>query len=186
MELYERSRDLESNVMELNQKTSWKEFEKIITKYGFKLGFEEEYYGEWFGERIKDKIVLYYHEEKGLLLFAESYMNGSSVNQLKVFGELKLLNPEMTKNQQYALYHCSSSNVNEKSISFEIDSKTKMFNILNILTEQFEFCESFSKVPIDFNILTSEEGLKRKLDFKELTRKRLSISDEKIKKILGV
>lgn len=186
MELHEKSFESRENLVVLDQKTTWKEFEKLIMKYGFELGFEEEYYGEWFGERIKDKIVLYYHEKKGLLLFAESYMNRNLVNQIKLFGELNFSNNELTQVQQYILYHCSFFKLNKNSISFEIDKKGEFFETLNGLSKHFEFCKFFSYVPIDFNVLISEERLKKNLNFAEITKKRLATSNEKIKKILGI
>lgn len=186
MELHEKSFESRENLVVLDQKTTWKEFEKLIMKYGFELGFEEEYYGEWFGERIKDKIVLYYHEKKGLLLFAESYMNRNLVNQVKLFGELSFFSNELTKAQKYVLYHCSYSKINENSISFEISTKKNFFDTLNGLSKCFEFCKTFNYFPNNFHLLTSEEGLKKKLDFDEITQKRLAISNEKIKKILGI
>lgn len=186
MESYEKSFDLRDRLFVLNQKTTWKEFEKLITKYGFKLGFEEVFYGKWFNEKTKDKIVLYYHEEKGLLLFAESYMNRNLVNQIKLFGELNFSDNELTQVQQYILYHCSFFKVNKNSISFKIDKKGEFFETLNGLTKHFEFCKKISNIPNEFYILTSEEGLNKKLDFDEITKKRLAASNEEIKKILGI
>lgn len=63
----------------------WNEFEKIVTSNGFKIGYEEKFpYEDHY-----EKAVIFYRED-GLLIWATSFWNMTSVNGGKIYGEIKL------------------------------------------------------------------------------------------------
>lgn len=70
---------------------TWQDFIEITRAYGFKCGFCQNFIGTgWSDEKgIEEEEIIFFHEEKGLILHAES-LDGKYVNSAKVYGEIKI------------------------------------------------------------------------------------------------
>lgn len=64
----------------------WSEFKHLLIKKGFKVGIEY-LFEDYNDNKIKEEAIIYYHIEKGLILFAESYR--SKVNSGNLYGEVQ-------------------------------------------------------------------------------------------------
>lgn len=85
---------------------TWINFIEIAKAYGFKSGYCQKFTGTgWSDKDVEEEEIIFFHEEKGLILHAESF-DGKSVNSAKVYGEVKI-GDKLEKNQCEALDGCS-------------------------------------------------------------------------------
>jgi hypothetical protein len=91
------------NAMEYNQKKkehlkkindtyygiTWNDFKELLKEKGFQKGlsYQKEY--KHFEPYTKEEFVIYYHKEKGLIVWAESYNNMTTINSGKLYGEIE-------------------------------------------------------------------------------------------------
>lgn len=171
-------------VDDICKETTWKEFIKKIEKEGFVEDYNYSYKNVRFDQVIEDEIVIYYHEEKGLVLFAESYLNKNKINQIQVYGEIKVIESELTKEQMYALYHCEDREILKSTIMFNTDKKVGLLRDLDIIAEAFEFCTKWTK-PFLPKFIGSEELMNKNLDFENLVLERIK-ETKKVSNIIGI
>lgn len=128
---------------------SWIDFIEIAKAYGFKSGYCKKFIGTgWSDKGIEEEEIIFFHEDKGLILHAESY-NGKSVNSAHVYGEVKI-GDKLEENQWEALYGCSHGGNGNGTMSFDVDVREGFRFHLDALSEAFEFSKSWSKVPYYF------------------------------------
>ena len=86
---------------------TWIDFIEIAKAYGFKSGYCQKFTGTaWSCEGVEEEEIIFFHEEKGLILHAESY-SGKSVNSAHVYGEVKI-GDKLEEKQWYSLSYCSN------------------------------------------------------------------------------
>lgn len=171
-------------IKDTNFKISWKECTKIILENGFEVGYKEDYAVKGLDGTV-DEIILYYHKEKGLILFAESYRNKNFVDKLKLYGELNTATVDFTTEQKYATYYCSTTTENESTTSFYFNTKECLFEKLNKLVDNFEFCEKWTYFPPSLYFFISDETMK-KLDFQKIRTERIMASKKEVREIMGL
>ena len=125
---------------------TWIDFIEIAKAYGFKSGYCQKFTGTgWSDKGVEEEEIIFFHEEKGLILHAESF-DGKSVNSAKVYGEVKI-GDKLEKNQWEALNGCSHGGNGNGTMSFDVDVREGFRFHLDALSEAFEFSKSWSKVP---------------------------------------
>lgn len=159
--------------------TTWIEFIEIAKAYGFKSAYSQKFIN---GNGIEEEEILFFHEEKGLILHAESY-NGKSVNSAKVYGEVKI-GDKLEKNQFEALNGCSSSNNGNGTMAFDVDVREGFRFHLNALTEAFEFSKSWTKVPFLW-FLNYMDTKGPTYNYKKITSEKIDACTPEVKKIIG-
>lgn len=164
---------------------SWENFVKTILDYGFFVGYKEDVSGNKYYESKLDEIVIFYHKEKGLVLFAESNDCKSSLTELKVYGEIKAIHEELTTKQKYALSNVSFYDPNGGTITFSIDTKKEILKCLDIISENFDLCKKWSQIPL-LHFLTTQEVIEKSSDYKQITMDRLMKSEKELKDIVGI
>lgn len=121
-------------------------FIEIAKAYGFKSGYCQKFTGTgWSDKGVEEEEIIFFHEEKGLILHAESF-DGKSVNSAKVYGEVKI-GDKLEKNQCEALDGCSYGYNGNGTMYFDVDVREGFRFHLDALSEAFEFSKSWSKVP---------------------------------------
>lgn len=171
-------------VDDINKETTWKEFIKKIEKEGFVLDYIHTYKGLFFNQMTEDEIVIYYNEEKGLVLFAESYFNRNKISQIQVYGEVKAIKSKMTESQMYASFHFKVREILRSTIMFNTENKVGLLTDLDIIEESFEFCTKWTK-PFLPKLIGSEELMNRNLDFEKLVLERIKEA-KKVSDIIGI
>lgn len=171
-------------IKDVNSKNSWRECTKIILENGFEVGYKEEYAVKGLNGTI-DEIVLYYHKEKGLVLFAESYRNKNFIDKLKLYGELNSATVDFTTEQMYASHYCSKTTPNKLTTSFYFDTKEELFGKLNKLEKNFEFCKKWTCFPPSFHFFISDETI-QKLNFNKIRMERIMASKKEVREIMGL
>jgi hypothetical protein len=169
---------------DISEETTWKEFIKKIEKEGFVKDYKYSYKGFFFNQMTEDEIVIYCNEEKGLVLFAESYFNRNKINQIKVYGEIKAIKSKMTEVQMYASFHFKVREILKSTIMFNTENKVGLLTDLDIIAESFAFCTKWTK-PFLPKFIGSEELMDKKLDFENLVLERIKEA-KKVADIIGI
>ena len=126
---------------------TWQDFIEIAKAYGFKCGFCQKFTGTgWSDEGIEEEEIIFFHEEKGLILHAESF-DGKSVNSARVYGEVKLNDGKLERCQWDALNGCSHGGNGNGTMYFDVDVREGFRFHLDAVSEAFELSTSWSKVP---------------------------------------
>lgn len=135
---------------------TWQKFIEIAKAYGFECGFCEKFTGT-AKKGVKEEEIIFFHKEKGLILYAESYC-GNSVCGATVYGEVK--NKETFERKHWNVLNGCSYDCNPNgTISFEASAMQGLCSRLNAISEEFEFSTNWTKIPfLNFqNYMDSKE-----------------------------
>lgn len=114
---------------------SWDYFIGLIKENGFKEGLEYEFEDPSYDDKHTEKAILYYRED-GLVIWATSYGNKTSVNGGTLYGELQV--DKKTFNRS-VLMNCSNGYFDDNKVSFTIDVREALFHILNRIESAASF-----------------------------------------------
>ena len=124
----------------------------IVTTFGFEEGYRRQFTSNLNNTPTSEDEVIFYHEEKGLILYAETYRNSvinpcDSVSSAKIYGEVIINGVTLTDEQRNALIDCSHSGIKTGAIQFDIDYRRGFRTKLNSIATVLEFSKSWSGVP---------------------------------------
>lgn len=68
---------------------SWEYFINLLKENNFSLAYENVFKYNKYGDNADEKEVIYYNKEKGLVIYATSFYNCTSVNSGTLYGELQ-------------------------------------------------------------------------------------------------
>lgn len=161
--------------------TTWIDFIEIAKEYGFKSGYCKKFTGtSWSDKGVEEEEIIFFHEEKGLILHAESY-NAKTVNSAKVYGEVKI-GDELEENQWKALNGCSNGSNGNGTMYFEVDVREGFRFHLDALSESFKFSKIWSKVP--FLWLLNYMDTKGQYNYEDINKKKINDSTPEVHKII--
>lgn len=161
---------------------TWIDFIEIAKAYGFKSGYSQKFTGTgWSDKGVEEEEIIFFHEEKGLILHAESYY-GKSVNSAKVYGEVKIGN-KLEKNQWEALIGCSHGGNGNGTMSFDVDVREGFRFHLDALSEAFEFSKSWSKVPFLW-FLNYMDTKNENYSYEKINKQKIDASTPEVRKII--
>ena len=141
-----------SAVGDTNGCMSWEEFMAIAEAYGFKVGYQKSIKdGRYENDTVtKDEVILF-HEEKGIIIYAESYVDsimsgGKGVNRAVVYGEV-IADGELTEMQRAAFVGSHGSLKNHKGfVRFNFHATHYgLRSSLDALSANFEFSKHWRK-----------------------------------------
>ena len=168
-------------------KISWNKFKYLMLEYGFKLGYNESSVNFFFNQRVEDEICLFYHKEKGFVLFAESYMNMVTVSRVKVYGEIIGDSSGFNKKQKEILENLKlESEENGKvkeAIPFKLEIKSGLLELLEIISDNFELASIWNKkchMPCCFEMEYKKEGIEI------IAKERVKKSELGLRRIVGI
>ena len=161
---------------------TWIDFIEIAKAYGFKSGYCQKFTGTgWSDKGVEEEEIIFFHEEKGLILHAESY-DGESVNSAKVYGEVKI-GDKLEKNQCEALNGCSHGGNGNGTMSFDVDVREGFRFHLDALSEAFEFSKSWSKVPFLW-FLNYMDTKNENYSYEKINKQKIDASTPEVRKII--
>lgn len=131
------------SIGDINYKTTWDEFKNMLVSYGFKEGLSYPLNTHDYGDGTTiEEAIIYYHLEKGLILWATSYWNRSTINSGNCYCELKSKGGKENKNTLYQWLSsgCVRDNVCESSF----DIREGMFYRLEMLESAGVFQSKWS------------------------------------------
>ena len=122
---------------------SWADFLRIVKDYGFKIGYCQKYTNSWSSKGTEEENIIFFLEEKGLILHASSYEG--NLNTAKIYGGVKV-GDKVEKQQIKALEWCSCGHNGNGTMHFDVDVREGFRYHLDALLEAFEFSKSWTKV----------------------------------------
>lgn len=157
---------------------SWVDFIEIAKAYGFKSGYCHKFIGEFPKDTpIEEEEIIFFNEEKGLILYAESFNN--HMNSAIIYGEVK----SKHKNSFDALNGCSFGSNKNGTIHFFVDVREGLRRHLDRLSDAFEFSKSWSETPFLW-FLNYMDTKDENYNFKEITKKKIESSSPEVKHII--
>lgn len=188
---------------------SWNEFIKIIESYGFKEGlkYDIEHNG-YSDQKYVDEAALYYHPEKGLVIWATSYSNKTSLNSGTLYGQIttnekvsyKTVKSEYwdTEYQQMemsetlqktydSLFKCSHDAFAdiETGVKFSYDVREALINKIEQIDKNSVFIKEWTKKPFLWFLDYNEEKIEN-YDYEAITKEKISKCPEELQNILKV
>jgi len=186
---------------------SWNELLNIITNYGFVKGLQYEFDYNAYGESNKEEAILYYHPTKGLVLWATSWGNKTSVNGGTLYGQVKskeeisyetktnrwgdswdqIIMTDTLRKGIDSLDRCSHgayANI-EHGIEFSYDIREGLINRIEQIGEHLEFLTEWSNKQFLWLLDYKEEKIKD-YDYREITLDKLNGSPEELQQIVKV
>lgn len=161
---------------------TWIDFVEIAKAYGFKSGYCQNFTGTgWSDKDVEEEEIIFFHEEKGLILHAESY-NGKSVNSAKVYGEVKM-GDKIEKNQWEALKGCSHGGNGNGTMYFNVDVREGFRFHLDALSEAFEFSKRWSEVPFLW-FLNYMDTKDENYSYKKINEQKIDACTHEVRKII--
>lgn len=162
---------------------TWDDFIKIVKDYGFKVGYSEKFTGihQWDDKRVEEEEVIFYNEDKGLILYAESY-NGTSVNRADVYAEVKR-GEYITDEQREALNDCSHG-VNEIGTMYvQVDGREGLRFHVDALSKAFELSKTWGTVPFLW-FLNYMDIRDKNYDYTKINKRKLDACKAEVRKII--
>ena len=189
VENYMLSKIKENHLKQINDTymdMSWNYFINLIEKYGFKKGYEEIFKYNGFNYNRDEKAVIYYHKEKGLIIFATSFNNTTTVNSGKLYGEIKANN---NKEDIETIWQNLSTGgcIDEKNIIYETshDIREGLFYKLNKLESAGTFLPIWTKKNRFLWFVNYVEEDKENFDYKEITKNKILKRPKEMQEIIG-
>lgn len=121
---------------------SWDYFINLIKEHGFVEGLTYDF--KHYQEKDRtERAIIYYHPSKGLVIWATSYGNITSVNGGTMYGEIKFdeTNTELWK----VLSGCSHGHSGEGFRHFSKDIREGLIHTINKIDNKCEFSQKWNK-----------------------------------------
>jgi hypothetical protein len=181
---------------------SWDDFISLIESYGFKKGLRYNF-DHRNGESIEE-AVLYYHPEKGLVIWATSYFNGlnggTMYGQVKSrekveyetvidkWGERQVMKMTDKLEEAYkSLNKCSHGSFCdiETGLDFHYDVREALINKIEQIGENLEFVTKWNKKPFLWFLDYTEEK-DPNYDYVAITKEKISKCPVELQEIVSI
>jgi hypothetical protein len=176
----------------------WNDFKELLKRYGFQEGLSYNFINDSFGNKHNEEAILYYHKEKGLILWATTY-GEDSINGGTVYGQVKI-NKEDDYKDLYKVLNCTHDSFGwydresrteglKDAVYFNMDVREGLIYKLENINKVAEFAsqwtvENHSKKPrmylYDF-IEDDQEGF----SFKDSTMDKINRACQDVRDIIG-
>lgn len=184
--------------------TKWDEFIDIIESNGFIVGLKYDFKHDEY----TDEAALYYHPQKGLVIWATSYFNKSSLNGGEMYGEVKTnekveyetiknhvwnteykqIQPSETLKKGFeSLNGCSHDALSgiETGVTFKYDVREALINKIEQIGDHLVFVNEWTEKPFLWFLDYTEEKIDG-YDYKEITKDKIGRCPEELQQILKV
>lgn len=160
----------------------WNEFKDLIKEYGFVKGLE---YDLKHNNGI-DEIIIYYHPQKGLILYAESYWGKESISGGNLYGEIQANSKEDCK----IIWRWLSTGgcINSDKMIYETshDVREGLFSKLQTLESAGKFLSKWTKKNRFLWFVDYVENKQKDYDYKIITKEKIMQCPKEMQKIIGV
>lgn len=160
---------------------SWIEFIEILKAYGFKESYCKKFTNiDFCNYSTEEEEIIYFHEEKGLILHAESYRK--IVNKAKVYGEVKV-GESLNDNQLKAMNGCSHVYNDNGTMQFSVDVREGFRFHLDAISEAFEFSKNWTKVRFIWFLNSMDYKIKN-YDYEEINNLKINACTPEVRRII--
>ena len=161
---------------------SWTEFKNKLESYGFILGLKYDI----VHENNIDEVIIYYHKEKGLIVFADSYFNKKNVNSGNLYGEIQASSKEDCHN----VYNWMSTGgcINKDSLIFETqqDVREGLFHKLSMLESAGKFLPIWTNKNRFLWFVDYIENKVENYDYKKISHDKIMKCPKEVQEIIGI
>lgn len=170
---------------ELTDVIKWDDLIFKIKRRGFLPGFCKTFVDTTNSDFNKEKMMLFYNVEKGLIIYAESNCNTKYVSKARVHGEVSFKNQvfELTIDKilrEHYLAHLNKSN----KINVSLDITKELEFKFDFLDNFFNFSKKWSEIPYLYFVNAAEEQY-GDFDLQGLTKRCIMASCKEIREIIG-
>ena len=169
----------------------WVDFIEIAKAYGFKSSYYNKFMNRYC-EDFEEEEIIFFHEEKGLILYAESftYKNDSqkSVNRAHVYGEIKCSFNTLLENPHRILRQCNTGSTPYGTIYIDVDVYEGLRCKLDGIAESFEFMKIWNQANNNTTFLlfflNNRETMNINYNSREINRKKIDACTPEVRKII--
>lgn len=161
-------------------KSTWQEFIEITKAYGFKCGFYKEFIGGRCPTiKFQEEEVILFHEEKGLIIYAESF-GKKEVSRAILYGEVNFEGKEL-KSEQCKTYFLTENIGNITCFNADL---SKQFDLrLDSILKTFEFSKVWSRIHFLW-FLNYMENMDEYSDYEKINQQKIEAATPEVRKII--
>lgn len=160
---------------------SWNEFKRKLESYGFVLGLK---YDITHDDDI-DEVVIYYHKEKGLIVFADSYFNKKDVNGGHLYGEIKANSKDDCKIVYQWMSTGGYVDVDNLIFDTQQDVREGLFHKLSMLESAGKFLPIWTNKNRFLWFVDYIENKVENYDYKKITHDKIELCPKELQEIVG-
>lgn len=160
---------------------SWQDFKSLLTTYGFKIGLE---YDITHDENEVDEAIIYYHPQKGLVLWATSFWNKKSINGGTVYGMIEWDDWKVACNVFSGCSH--GGNGEDKNIrDFSYDIREGLIHKLNRIDSTVKYLPKWQGITPFLWFVDYNEDDVEGYDYKTITNEKILKCPKELQEIIG-
>lgn len=167
---------------------TWYEFKNLIKERGFVEGYsyELEYRGKYDSHSTNEEIIIYYHPEKGLIIYAESFSNKTSINGGTLYGEIQAYDKEREPVIWKWLSTGGCRDVEKGIFATSHDIREGLFSKLDTLESAGRFLNRWTDKKRFLWFVDYMEDDVEGYDYKEITREKIKKCPKELQDIIGL
>ncbi|MBZ9622980.1 hypothetical protein G9F71_008940 [Clostridium sp. FP2] len=165
---------------------SWDYFKSLIKEKGFVNGYSYELNYNSYGKTTKEEIMIYYHPSKGLVVYAESYNNKTTVNSGTLYGEIQSNDKEGEKTIWKWLSTGGCINQNKLIYETSHDIREGLFSKLDTLESAGKFLNKWTNKNRFLWFVDYVENKVESYDYKQITRDKIKKCPKELQQIIGI
>jgi hypothetical protein len=166
---------------------TWDEFKDLIKERGFIEGYSYEIEYKGWSEPIQEEMCIYYHPEKGLIIWAESFNNKTTINGGTLYGEIQAYEGEENRHTIFRWLSTGGCRDAEKGIyTTSHDIREGLFSKLDTLESAGKFLNRWTDKKrflwfVDYN----EEDIEG-YNYKSITKDKIRKCPKEVQDIIGI
>jgi hypothetical protein len=165
---------------------SWNEFKKLIQQHGFINAYSYKLDYKGWSNPTKEEVIIYYHQKKGLIIYAESFNNKTTVNGGKLYGEIKANNTESEKVIWKWLSTGGCIDADNMIYDTSHDVREGLFSKLNELESAGTFLNKWTKKDRFLWFVDYVEDDVEGYDYKKITLDKIKKCPKELQDIIGI
>ena len=164
----------------------WDCFKNLLKERGFVNGYTYEFDYPNYGFPCKEEAIIFYHPTKGLVLWAESFNEKTSVNGGTLYGEIKANDKEGAK----IIYEWLSSggHLKDTDMVYETshDVREGLFSKLDTLETGGKFLNRWINKNKFLWFVDYVEDKVKGYSYKDITRRKIEKCPKELQNIIGI
>lgn len=172
----------------------WDTFINLIETNGFKTALRYDFEYNGFSKPSIEEAILYYHPQKGLIIWAESFGGKDHINGGKLYGEVYMkeemwqdITKVLTSSHGSFAYWDKESNIDvyKEQVYFNFDIREGLIHNINKVEEVIPFAPVWK----DTQFLWFVDYVEDKVpgyDYKEITQQKISRCPKEFQDIIGI
>ena len=164
---------------------SWSYFKDLIKEKGFIDGYSYEVKYKGYSKPTTEEIIIWYHPQKGLIIYAESYSNKASVNGGKLYGEIQANSKEDEEVIWKWLSTGGCVDIDNLIWYTSHDIREGLFSKLDTLESVGKFLNRWVKKDRFLYFVDYIESKIENYDYEKITKEKIKKCPKEMREIIG-